>query len=85
MSTKAMVRIVPRSEIEDALMIDDTLEAIERLTANPPRRGDDRPDGDDSEPVSEPLAESTPSIFHGLKTIGGAIFGTASGCGRSCR
>lgn len=29
-------------------------------------------------PVSEPPAESTPSIFHGLKTIDGAIFGTTS-------
>lgn len=35
MSTKATVRIVPRSEIEDAFTIDDTLEAIERLHRKP--------------------------------------------------
>lgn len=71
-----MVRIVSQEEIEDALTIEESMDAIERLHR---KLADGEAMTDLMEtiltPVSDPPAESTSPVFHGLRTMDGAILG----------
>lgn len=71
-----MVRIIPEEEIAENLTIDESLEAIEDLHR---KLGDGEAMTDLMEtiltPVSDPPDGSTPPVFHGLRTMDGAIFG----------
>lgn len=71
-----MVRIVPEAEIADALTIDGSLTAIEDLHR---KLADGEAMTDLMEtiltPVSEPPEGTQPPVFHGLRTMDGAILG----------
>lgn len=71
-----MVRIIPEDEIDQALSIEDCIPAIEQLhqrLAN----GEAMTDLMETilTPVSDPPEETTPPVYHGLRTMDGAIYG----------